>query len=33
MHIAIIGCGRIGQSLASLLLNEWYVSELSLVDV
>ena len=33
MHVAIIGCGKIGQSLALLLLNEWYVTELTLVDI
>jgi len=33
MHVAIIGCGKIGQSLALLLLNEWYITELTLVDV
>jgi len=33
MHIVIIGCGKIGQSLALLLLNEWYITELTLVDI
>lgn len=33
MHVGIIGSGRLGRTIAYTLLHEWYIEELSLVDI